>query len=262
MMFVGFDIGNTSTMMGVYRDDSPVPVRTFRFKSDRSFSADEVGALAKGFLDMSCGCDRDSVRVSGLAFSSVVTELNPVFRAMSVPHFGADIYEITSTSRLSIRINYGDPSELGVDRIVNAEAAFREYGGGCVIIDIGTAATFCVLLEDGVFDGGMIAPGIGTTISALSEKTSRLPKIEFGRPDRLVARDTVNALKSGFFYGWISLVEGIVFRIEAEYGRRFRVVLTGGYSGEMAPHIGRETILDPLLTMKGIWHVYRMNRGG
>ena len=145
-----------------------------------------------------------------------------------------------------------------MDRIVNAEAAYIEYGNDCIIIDIGTAATFCVVTGDS-FAGGLIGPGIELTKRALAENTSNLPEIDFEKPDRLVARDTVNAIKSGFYYGWLMLVEGIIGLIEEEYKRTFRVICTGGYSKILSENIRHENIFDPLLTMKGIKRIYKQN---
>ncbi len=258
-MFIGFDIGNTSTVMGLYLDGSVMPVRIFRYDTVKAPDTDKLSAEVERNLDMfrssSDACDG----IRSMAFSSVVPEVNLSYHEMSQRLFGFDAYEISHQSNLSIKINYRDPSKLGVDRIVNAEAVFREYGGPSIIVDIGTAATFCVLLRDGTFDGGLIAPGIGTTIDALAHHASRLPAIVFGPPDSLVARDTENALKSGFFYGWLSLVEGIVSRIENEYGQDFQVILTGGYGGVIAKHLERETQCDTFLTMKGIKHISDMN---
>ena len=119
----------------------------------------------------------------------------------------SEALEIGCNSRLSIRNRYDDPSRLGVDRIVNAEAAYHEYARDCIIVDIGTAITFCILHADGLYDGGMIGPGIGVTIDSLASAASQLPAVPCERPEHLVARNTVDALKSGFFFGWLSLIE-------------------------------------------------------
>lgn len=258
-MFIGFDIGNTSTVMGLYLDGSVMPVRVFRYDTVKQT---DVDSLIKQIRENIASFQASSGSYNGVhsaAFSSVVPEINSAYHEMSHSLFGFDIYEISHASNLSVKINYKDPSKLGVDRIVNAEAAFREYGGPCIIVDIGTAATFCVLLKNGTFDGGLIAPGIGTTIDALARHASQLPAIIFGPPESLVAHDTVDALKSGFFYGWLSLVEGIVSRIELEYGYNFQVILTGGYGGIISKHLERETLCDTFLTMKGIKHISDMN---
>ena len=262
-MFLGFDIGNTNTVLGIYPDDSIVPATTFRFETVKNTDPDELGKLVKGFLDEpACDVDwSDPINlISGIAFSSVVPEINSTYHEMALSHFGIDSFEINHESKLSFKISYPEPKQLGVDRIVNIEAAYREYGEEVIVIDIGTAATFCVIEKGPVFDGGIIAPGIGTTIKALSENASQLPPIDFEKPERLVAQDTVNAIKSGFFYGWLSLIEGIISRIERENGKTYKVVLTGGFAQSVADDLGKECIVDSLLTMKGIRLVHELNQ--
>ena len=258
-MIIGFDIGNTSTTAGIYRDDAVLPEYTFRFPTVKNDGPDELHRQVISGMTRQ-GAHENKIAVRGLAFSSVVPEINGSYHCMAQEHHGVSAYEVTCRSRLNFKINYNDPRQLGADRIVNAAAAFKEYGGGAVVVDIGTAVTFCVLLEEGVFDGGIIAPGIGTTISTLASRASRLPEVKFEKPDRIVARDTVNALKSGFFYGWLSLAEGIISRIEREYGRMFKVILTGGYAGLVAEHLSHDNIVDQLLAMKGIKIVYDLNK--
>ncbi|MBN2159072.1 MAG: type III pantothenate kinase [Spirochaetes bacterium] len=258
-MILGFDVGNTSTTGGIYAEHGSGPDFTYRFSTEKDTDPKRLGrqvgdGIAKG------GETTGGLTFAGLAFSSVVPEINAAYHTMARERFGLTAYEITCRSRLNFKINYNDPEELGVDRIVNAAAAFEEYGGGCIVVDIGTAVTFCVLLENRIFDGGIIAPGVSTAIRSLSGRASRLPEVPFEKPDRLAARDTVNALKSGFFYGWLSLADGIIGRIEAEYGRRFRVILTGGFAGAVTEHLVHENTVDPLLAMKGIKYIYDMNR--
>jgi type III pantothenate kinase len=257
-MILGFDIGNTSTTAGLYREDQTAPDLTFRFPTVKNSGSDQlVRQVLEGFAR--CGAEGERELIQGIAFSSVVPEINRAYHEMARNTFRVAAHEITCRSKLNFKIIYDDPEQLGADRIVNASAAFAEYGGGNIIVDIGTAVTFCVLLEGGVFDGGIIAPGIGTAIKSLSLRASRLPEVTFEKPDRLAARDTVNALKSGFFYGWLSLADGLIARIEKDYGRGFRVILTGGYAESVAKHLQHENILDPLLSMKGIKIVYDMN---
>ncbi len=258
-MILGFDIGNTSTTAGLFRPDKIEPEYTCRYPTIKDAGPDILAGQAReGMGRFSSG--GDDAQVGGLVFSSVVPEVSGAYHEMGRRFFGNDPYEITSRSRLNYRIVYDDPAQLGVDRIVNAAAAFHEYGGGDIIVDIGTAVTFCVLLEDGVFDGGIIAPGVDTAIRSLALRASRLPEVPFEKPDRLVARNTVDALKSGFFYGWLSLADGIIGRIQGEYGREFRVILTGGYAAAVAGHLSRPVIVDQLLSMKGIKLIYDMNR--
>lgn len=258
-MFIGFDIGNTTTMLGLYNDGSSTPHITARYRTEKKGNEKRLEELIKRTISTSCNLEKIEPEISGASFSSVVPEVNNLYHTALKNLFGVNVFEIRHDSKFSIGINYKDRTKLGIDRIVNTEAAFREYGPGCVVIDIGTAATYDILNHDSVFDGGLIAPGIGTTIRALADAASNLPEIVFEKPDELVAKDTVNAIKSGFFYGWVSMVEGIVARVEKHYGRKFMVILTGGFAERMLPGLEIEAIYDPVLTMKGIRYIYDNN---
>ncbi len=257
-MILGFDIGNTNTKAGIYRPESIVPEVAFRFPTVKDGDQAELSRMVADGIALNA-LGQGKLNVSGLVFSSVVPEINRLYHEMAEKIFGVKALEISHKSRLNISIAYGNPQELGADRIVSAASAFHEYGGGLIIMDVGTAVTFGVLLDNGVFDGGIIAPGIETAIKSLSIRASRLPEVTFERPNRLVARDTINALKSGFFYGWISLAEGIIKRIRNEYDSDFRIILTGGYAQSVAEHLEFKSIVDPLLSMKGIKIIYDMN---
>ncbi len=202
---------------------------------------------------------KDSI-IDGLAFSSVVTEVNNAYHAMAKDHFNVDPLEINSNIKLDIKIMYDNPEELGPDRIANAEAAFKEYTKDCIIIDLGTANTFCVMHKNGTFDGGLIGPGIGITIEALAEKTSKLSRINFEKPDKFIATNTLDAIKSGFFYGYILMIKGIITEIEKLYKKEFLVILTGGLSKIISDYLEKTHITDPLLTMKGIKFLYNLNK--
>lgn len=245
-MFLGFDIGNTSTVMGLYQGNDTVPFQRFRYPTGKNVTPDDLIGEVSPYLG------KYKKEITAVAVSSVVPEINHAYTEGMEKLLGLRAHIISHTSSLQIQLSYPDPEQLGVDRIVNAEAAFTEYGGSNLIIDIGTAATFCVVLENGLFDGGIIAPGLGTTIRALAEGASNLPEVPFEAPDRLVARDTVNALKSGFYYGWISLTEGLIRRIAGNYREELRVILTGGFAEVMGNALEEDVVIDTELTMKGI----------
>ena len=255
-MFLGIDIGNTTTMIGLYADDSVVPEKTQRYRTEKKTDVADLSNHISMALK-NCGDYKTiSSEITGIAFSSVVPEINSVYHKAGRKLFNVESFEIRCDMKFTISVNYRDLNQLGIDRIVNTVAAYHEYGNGCIVVDIGTAVTFDVLNHDGFFDGGLISPGIGITIKALADSASRLPEIVFEKPDRLVALDTDNAIKSGFYYGWISLIEGVVNRIEKIYARKYKVILTGGFADKISSDMDREIILDPLLTMKGIKYIY------
>ena len=257
-MILGFDIGNTSTSLGAYRRDCIIPHHLFRY--------DTAGAGDPAFLEKTIRAFVNSpgtvpeTPVEGFVFSSVVTEVNRAYHEVARNAFGLDALEIGCGIAMNISLNYGNPEMLGPDRIVNTAAARHLYGGDCVIIDMGTATTVSVLLAYGVFDGGIIAPGVGITMEALSRKTSKLVEVPLEAPPSIVGRNTADCIKSGFFYGWVSMMEGFVAKISAHYGRDFTVILTGGFSRKFAGRLGFPCVIDPLLTMKGIKVLYDINR--
>jgi type III pantothenate kinase len=259
-MFLGIDIGNTTTVIGLYDDDSVTPQNVNRFKTDKKGNLTKLTNSISMVLKNVGDYNVISSEITGIAFSSVVPEINSIYHKLGIKLFNVEPFEIRYDSDFSIGIHYKDIKKLGIDRIVNSVAAHHEYGDGCIIIDIGTAATIDVLNFDGFFDGGLISPGIGTMIKALSDSASNLPVITFEKPDNLIALDTENALKSGFYYGWISLIDGLIQRIEKIYNREFKIVLTGGFAEKIFTGFERKIILDPLLTMKGIKYIYNNKR--
>lgn len=258
-MILGFDIGNTNTVLGIYHDSDIVPRRSYRYRTVRNITIDELCMKVHGFLGIFEREYQNSQSVTGVVFSSVVPEVNHLYYSMSKRLFEIPPLEIDYTVKLSIRIKYTAPEQLGSDRIVNAEAAFREYGRDCIIIDLGTATTFCILHDNGEFDGGLIGPGMGISINALSEKTSKLLTVELKKPENIIARNTAEAITSGFFYGWLSMVEGIIGRIEGHYNKTFLKIFTGGYAEIIGPHVAFESIIDTNLTMKGLRYVFDQN---
>lgn len=257
-MFIGIDVGNTSTMLGIYKSDSVVPLKIFRYrtmkKSDFSVLGREIDLCIEEFSLLK---KKD---ICGFAFSSVVPEINSAYHEAAEVLYNVKALEIEHTSCFSIKIDYKSMGQLGIDRIVDAEAAFKEYGGGLIVIDIGTAATYDVVDRDGVFRGGLIGPGIGITIKALASAASNLPEIVFEKPDMLIAKDTVNAVKSGFYYGWISMIDGIIERIQESCGGGYRVVFTGGFAENITGSLKWDVIYDPVLTMKGIKYIFDINQ--
>ncbi len=258
MTLLGFDIGNTNTTMGIYLSNNSIPEKTYRFRTEHNITSDELGLKIIGLLNLF-----DNSLLSNkieIAFSTVVSEVIPQYNNVAKEFFKTTALEINSNSKLNIKLNYTNPETLGADRIVNAVSAFKEYKGSCLIIDIGTAATFCVVLEDGTFDGGIIAPGIGTTIDALFNNTSQLPKIKFEKPDKLITTDTTNAIKSGFYYGWISLIEGMAKRIQKQYKDELKIIVTGGFANILHDELDIVSSFEPELTMKGIKYIYDLNK--
>jgi type III pantothenate kinase len=169
---------------------------------------------------------------------------------------------VTSDIDSGLTLHYSNPKEIGSDRIVNAAAAHARYHANLIIVDFGTATTFCVVTKLGEYLGGVIAPGLGISADALFARTAKLPKVDLLRPKSIVGKDTVSGIQSGLFFGYVALVEGILRRMEQELAYSCRVIATGG----LATIIARETEsiheVRPLLTLEGLELLYRRTLSG
>ncbi|PKH45296.1 type III pantothenate kinase, partial [Dehalococcoides mccartyi] len=175
-------------------------------------------------------------------------------------YFKATPLVVGAGIKSGVKIRMDNPREVGADRIVNAAAARVLYPGACIIVDMGTATTFDTLSESGEYIGGAIAPGIATSAQAIVEKTSKLPKIEIIHPAKAIGSNTVSAMQSGVYFGYIGLVEELVRRIQAELGQKARVVATGGYASLIAEGSRIFDIVRPDLTLQGLRFIYQMNK--
>ena len=163
--------------------------------------------------------------------------------------------------KTGVRIRIENPKEIGSDRIVNAVAAHRLYGGPVIVIDMGTAITFDAVSKDGDYLGGLIFPGVMIASESLFMRTAKLPRVEILKPDGIIGRNTTHAIQSGLFYGYLSLIEGIVYRMKKELGGDALVVATGGYTNLFFPETDVIDKVEPHLTLKGLRIIYEMNRG-
>ena len=249
------DIGNTNTVLGIYRGVTLLD--HLRIESRRNSTVDEYGALCAMLLQQ-----------RGLAFSdlgqavigSVVPPLTTVFDAVCRRGIGRAPVIIGPGTRTGMHILVDNPKEVGADRIVNAIAAFERYKSTCIVVDFGTATTFDVVNAKGQYLGGVIVPGIGISADALFARAAKLPRVEVQRPANVLGKTTVQAIQSGLVFGYVSLVEGLVQRLQAELGVEAAVVATGG----LAPLIAKETacireVLE-FLTLDGLRMVYERNR--
>ncbi|RYG72678.1 type III pantothenate kinase [Lentibacillus lipolyticus] len=255
MLFV-LDAGNTNTVLGVF--DGDTLIHEWRIKTDRHKTEDEYAILMKSLLGHENIALSD---ISGIAISSVVPPIMFALEKMCTKYFHIEPMIISSASaRQFLKMTYPNPQEIGADRIVNAVGAIEEYGAPLIIIDFGTATTYCCINSDGAYHGGLIAPGVQISLEALYQKASKLPKIEIQAPENVIGRSTVEAMESGVFYGYVAQVDGIVNRMKKEMGTTPSVIATGG----LAPLIANksETVdhADKHLTLKGLYKLYSSNQ--
>lgn len=200
------------------------------------------------------------VNFKGIIISSVVPPLMLALDKMCQKYFNLQPLIIGHHDvRSLLKMNYPNPNEIGADRIVNAVGAINQYGGPLILIDFGTATTYCYINEHYEYTGGLIAPGIKISMEALYQKASKLPKIEIKSPEHVVGHSTVEAMQSGVFYGYIGQVDGIIKRIKEEHKNDPTVIATGGLARLIAGESEVIDYVDAHLTIKGLHLIYKHN---
>ncbi|MBI3804883.1 MAG: type III pantothenate kinase [Nitrospirae bacterium] len=253
-MLLVIDVGNTNVVFGIF--EGKRLVGEWRVATHFQKTADEYGILLLDLLQQQA---IKAARVKGAILSSVVPPLTPVLQEMTRKYFLLETMVVTPDLKTGLRIRYDNPKEVGADRIVNASAAYRLYGGPLIIVDFGTATTFCVISKEGDYLGGAIAPGLIISAEALFARASKLPRVELIKPKGVVGRDTVSSIQSGMIFGYVGLVNEIVHRIYQEIGRDALVVATGGLSTLIAPECSTIQKIRPTLTLEGLMFIYNMN---
>jgi type III pantothenate kinase len=258
-MLLAIDVGNTNTVLGLY--DGAALRADWRLDTEHRRMADEWAALLIALLGSRGFTLRD---VHAAIASVVVPPVTTALREMAERHLGYPLMIVSPDIDTGARALVDNPREVGADRIVNSHAAYRRYGGPCLVVDFGTATNFDVVNPDGNYIGGSLAPGLGISADALFRYASRLYRVELVAPPHAIGKNTMDCLQSGIVLGYVGLVEGLVTRIKAEllaeYGwDAVQVVATGG----LAPLIARETRcidhLDPDLTLDGLRMIYELN---
>jgi len=250
------DIGNTNVTLGVY--DGEQLIAHWRVSTDHQKMPDEYGMT---LLAVMAHRGLSPQQIDGVALASVVPPVTDTLREAIQEYLPVAPLIVDTGVRTGVSVRYDPPRDVGADRIVNAAAAYRIYGGPACIVDFGTATTFDALSADGDYLGGAIAPGISIAADALFQRTAKLPRVELARPPAAIGRNTVHSMQSGLLFGYVSMVEGMVARFRRELGRGMKVVATGGLAEVLARETPVLEILAPWLTLDGLRMVYDMNRG-
>ncbi len=254
-MLLVIDVGNTNMVLGVYKDTELLD--HWRIATDRQRTTDEYGVLIRELFYLN---DLRADDINAIIISSVVPPVVPTLERMCQRYFGLSPLLIGPGVKTGMDIRYDNPREVGADRIVNAVAAYEKYGGPVIIVDFGTATTFCAVDAKGVYLGGSICPGIGISTEALVQRTAKLPRIELKRTDSVICRNTIESMQAGVFYGFVGQVEGIVSRMRRELDMSARVVATGGLAVVIAPATKAIDVVEPMLTLEGLRIIYERNR--
>lgn len=255
-MLLVFDVGNTNIVLGLYDGDKMIC--HWRAATNELKTADEYAAS----LGMMFQLDGVTfAMVTDIIISSVVPPVNPTLEYLCRRYFHVEPMMVGPGMKTGLNILYDNPRELGADRIVNAVAGITLYGGPLIIIDLGTATTFCAIDEKKRYLGGAVTPGIGISMEALFQRASKLPRIELTPASSVICKNTVSAMQSGIYYGAIGQVDGIVRRMKKEMGyKEIKVIATGGLADLIASQSETIDVIDPLLTLKGLYILFKKNR--
>ncbi|MCA3700415.1 MAG: type III pantothenate kinase [Brevundimonas sp.] len=254
MMLLAIEQGNTNTLFAVHDGESWIA--QWRTATEASRTADEYAVWLTQLLAMR---DIALTSLSGCIISSVVPQSIFNLRNLARRYLSVEPLVIGDNVDLGIPVRINKPSEAGADRLVNAIGAHLVYPGDLIVIDSGTATTFDIIAADGAFEGGAIAPGINLSLQALHEAAAMLPRIAIQRPERVIGKDTVSNMQSGVFWGYVGLIEGMVARIKAEWGRPMTVVGTGGVASLFEGATDSIDRFDPDLTIRGLLEIWRRN---
>jgi len=254
-LLLTIDVGNTNTVLGLHEGTE---IRAhWRLTTRREQTADEYGILVRNLFGAQGVAPS---QVMGVALASVVPPLTSVLVTLSRQYLGHDPLVIEPGVRTGMPILYEPPSDVGADRIVNGVAAFAAYGGPVIVVDFGTATTFDVVTKKGEYLGGVICTGVGVSAEALFQRAARLPRVDIRNPGKVIGRSTVGSMQSGLYFGYASMVEGIIARIKAELQEPARVVATGGLAETLAADIPSIEAVDPVLTLTGLRLIWERNR--
>lgn len=257
-MLLAIDAGNTNIVFAVY--DGETQKGIWRASNDARRTADEyaVWLIQLMGLEKIAPADIDATIISTVVPASLFN-----LTTLCTRYFGNRPLVVGDPDvKLGIRVLSANPSEVGADRVVNTVAAHAAYGGPLVIVDFGTATTFDVVDGDGNYLGGIIAPGVNLSMEALHMAAAKLPLVAVRRPPTVIGRDTVGAMQSGVFWGYVAMVEGLIARIREEFGDpAMRVIATGGLSSLFANATDAIEAIDKDLTLRGLLEIHRRNVG-
>ena len=254
-MLLTIDVGNTGMGLGIWEGEK---LRvTWRMATSISRMSDEYAALLFPLL---YEADLKTSDITDVCLCSVVPPMVGTLEDMFKRHFRIDPLVVSTGTKTGVRIRMDNPREVGADRIVHSVAAHHLYGGPLIIVDMGTATTFDTVSKNGDYTGGAIAPGFQTAAEALFARTAMLPRVNLMRPVKAIGTNTVAAMQSGIVFGYVSLIEGMVARIQKELPEKAKVILTGGYTDLISKETNIIDEVNPNLILIGLRLIWAMNR--
>ena len=256
-MILVFDVGNTETTVGLF--DASELRGHWRLTTDLARTSDELGLLLRGLLGVH---GLAPLAVTGAAIGSVVPAVTPALAEACRRYFGVDALVVDGRAPLPIRLDVDEPLTVGADRLINTLAASRLYGRDTIVVDLGTATTYDCITSDGVFLGGIIAPGVRTSAETLFRRTSKLPATELVPPQAVIGRRTEECIRAGVVYGAADSIDGLVRRLKAAWPRPATpfVIATGGLAEVLHPFCQEFDRVEPHLTLQGLQIAWRLLR--
>lgn len=254
-MLLGIDIGNTNIHLGLYHAGSWIV--SWRMRTVAAKMPDEYAVLLRNFL---AGEDLTYRAITGVCIGSVVPRLTLTFTELVRQHLRLEPLVITHKTNTGVKIEIDQPEQAGADRVINAAAVVALYGAPALVVDFGTATTFDVVSADGAYRGGAIAPGINVSMDALVNMTARLHKVDLVAPPSVIGTNTIHAMQSGIFMGYVCMIEGMVKRIKAAMGGGdIKVIGTGGLAPLFKEQTDALDVIAPELTLEGLRVIYELN---
>ena len=248
------DIGNTITKIGL------IEIRTFKVKKILYFNSDNISS--KNYLKRNLKKIIKNKTISKVAlFSSVVPKYQLILKRFLNKAYKIRLREIKEKNiKKIVKINIKNRKQVGSDRIANAVGVYKRYKSNCIVLDFGTATTFDVVTKSGIYNGGIIAPGVNLSMQSLSSSADQIPIFSIKKQKKIIGKNTIEALRSGFYWGYTGLINSIILKIEKETKQKYKIIFTGGYADLFKTSIIRPFTIDKNITIKGIIEIFKENK--